>query len=220
MSLVKNLIKQLYFLMIYYKLNKYTMIPKKIYLSNLKLCWNFSNNNGAIVECGVWKGGMIAGMSFILGSKRDYYLYDSFEGLPNVQLIDGPNAVKWQSNEKGEYYFDNCKAEEKYAREAMHISKAKNYKIIKGWFSETITKNYLTPKEIAILRIDGDWYDSTLVCLENLFPKVRNGGLIIFDDYLTWDGCSRAVHDYLSNNLRNEKIRTYNEKVAYIIKSE
>lgn len=71
---------------------------------------------------------------------------------------------------------------------------------------------------ISILRLDGDWYNSTMQCLSSLFPMVKEGGIIIVDDYFVWDGCSRAVHDYLSKNSSVEKIQTFNNKICFIKK--
>jgi hypothetical protein len=53
------------------------------------------------------------------------------------------------------------------------------------------------PVPIAILRLDGDWYDSTLVVLRSLWQFMAPNGVVIIDDYYAWDGCSRAVHDFL-----------------------
>jgi hypothetical protein len=193
------------------------MIPKQTFLDNLKLCHNFSNLKGCIIECGVWRGGMIAALSEILGQDRNYYLFDSFEGLPEAKQIDGDAAIKWQSNKEGLFYFDNCTAEISYAEEAMKLSGAKSYQIIKGWFSDTLPK--FTPKqEIAVLRLDGDWYDSTMQCLTSLYPLVTKGGLIIVDDYYAWDGCSRAIHDYLSTHKLTDRIFQINGN-CYIIKN-
>ena len=49
-----------------------------------------------------------------------------------------------------------------------------------------------------MLRLDGDWYESTRVCLENLYPHVAPGGIVIVDDYYNWDGCARAVNEFVS----------------------
>lgn len=72
---------------------------------------------------------------------------------------------------------------------------------------------------IALLRLDGDWYDSTMTCLMHLFPLVTTGGLVIIDDYGVWEGCTRAVHRYLADNERPEGIRTTSSGVAYIVKT-
>jgi O-methyltransferase len=73
-------------------------------------------------------------------------------------------------------------------------------------------------RSIAVLRLDGDWYDSTMLCLEHLFPLVVPGGLMLIDDYYTWDGCARAVHDYLSREQAAERIEKTSGGVAYIVR--
>lgn len=192
------------------------MIPKDIFVCNLELVRKFKHIKGDVVECGVWRGGMIASISEIMDVDRVYHLFDSFEGLPDAQEIDGEAAIKWQDDKHLNTYYDNCKAEMKWAQEAM---KKTNVPFIlhKGWFSDTL-KDYQEDKGIAILRMDGDWYDSTLDILNHLFEKVNKGGLIIIDDYYSWDGCSRAVHDFLSQNKLPNRVRQHNNKIAYIVK--
>ena len=182
------------------------MIPSNIFVGNLFLSDNIRHIEGSIVECGVWRGGMSAAMAEFLGPDRKYYLFDSFEGLPSAKEIDGENALAWQKNTSSPTYFDNCKAEIKYAEECMSMSKSKIYEIRKGWFSETLPA-FPYNESIALLRLDGDWYESTMDCLKNLYPKVNKGGLIIIDDYYAWDGCCRAIHDFLSENNLCERIR-------------
>jgi hypothetical protein len=193
------------------------MIPKHLFLENLNIIERFREIDGAVVECGVWRGGMIAAIAERLGGRRSYYLFDSFEGLPEVKEIDGDNAKVWQENKNSPFYFDNCKAEELYATKAMSMAGATDYQIIKGWFSETLPLFDKSVK-IFILRLDGDWYESTIQCLEGLYAQVVPGGLIIIDDYLVWDGCSKAVHEFLSKNKSAEKIFTSKMGVCYIIK--
>lgn len=192
------------------------MIKWPAYCINLILCKKYSNISGAIIECGTWKGGMMGGIASILGNEREYYLYDSFQGLPPVKEIDGESALIWQTNVSSPLYYDNCTASIEFATEAMKISKAKNVKIIKGWFNETLPNSTFN-EGIAILRMDADWYDSTFQILTNLFHQVNSGGLIIIDDYYTWDGCSKAIHDFLSLHKREERIFSY-KNVCYIIK--
>ena len=67
------------------------------------------------------------------------------------------------------------------------------------------------------MRLDGDWYESTTQVLNSLFKRVNSGGLIIIDDYYTWDGCSKATHDFLSGAQCQERIREY-KGVCYIQK--
>jgi len=203
---------------IYKKFSGYTMIPPELYTANLELVKKYVQGvEGDIVECGVWKGGMIAGIAELLKDDRKYFLFDSFEGLPTVKEIDGISAKKWQENTNGTDYFDNCSASMKHAETAMQQTNC-NFKLIKGWFDKTVPV-FISSKKIALLRLDGDWYDSTLICLQYLYPKLSENGLLIIDDYYAWDGCSRAVHDYLSQIKSTSRIRTYNG-VCFIVKKE
>lgn len=203
--------------LLYEKYKEYTMIPPSTYLKNLSLVEKFRRVEGSIVECGVWRGGMIAGISELLGKDRNYFLFDSFEGLPPVKEIDGQAARDWQNDKDSPHYLDNCRAEQGFADEAMKKSGAVNYQLIKGWFVDTLP-TFPNDEKIACLRLDGDWYDSTMECLTNLYPKVVSGGVIIIDDYYVWDGCSRAVHDYMSRNNLAVRIRQFQDSLAYIVK--
>jgi O-methyltransferase len=195
----------------------YTMIQEDMYLENLRMALQLPQNiEGDIVECGVWRGGMSAGIAALLGKKYKYYLFDSFEGLPKAQSIDGAEALAWQRNINSEEYHNNCKAEIEFAQRAMSLTSCE-FETVKGWFSDTLPK--FNPNiKIALLRLDGDWYDSTMDCLVNLFPKVEDGGYIVIDDYFSWDGCAKAVHDYLSQQKTPSRIYTSNGGVCYIVK--
>lgn len=201
---------------IYLRFRKYTMIPPDAYIANLELVKRHAQISGAVVECGTWKGGMIAGMANLLGKDRSYYLYDSFEGLPPAKEIDGESAIEWQKAKDPANYYDNCTAAESDARAAMQAAGISNPKLVKGWFNETLAGAKF-PEGIAILRMDADWYDSTMDILDNLYEQVNPGGLILIDDYYTWDGCSRAVHDYLSKHKCVERIWTHSG-VCFIAK--
>jgi len=203
---------------LYKKYKSFTMIPEYSFIDNLVLCEKVKELKGSVVECGVWRGGMVASIAEVLGNNRKYYLFDSFEGLPAPGENDGGDAFKWQANTKSPEYYDNCKAEESYAMNAMRLSGVHDYQTIKGWFNETLPDAKCD--EIALLRLDGDWYDSTMDCLKNLYPKVVDGGLILIDDYYFWDGCTKAVHDYLSQNNLAERIHQTTNGVCYFIKNE
>ena len=91
-----------------------------------------------------------------------------------------------------------------------------DFELIKGWFENTVPTN--KHDSISLLRLDADWYDSTKICLEHLFPKVVKDGIIIIDDYYVWDGCTKAVHDYLSETKSSCRIHQLDNRTAYIIK--
>lgn len=205
------------FMKIYDRYKTFTMIPQDIYLANLELAYRFSGLKGAVVECGTWKGGMIAGIAHLLGSAREYWLFDSFEGLPPAKGNDGEDAKRWQADKGSPNYFDNCSASEKEAKKVMEYAGINNAKIKKGWFKTTLPQANF-PEGIDILRMDADWYESTMEILTYLFPHVNNGGCLIIDDYYQWDGCSKAVHDFLSKNERIERIDAH-KGVCFIVKS-
>ena len=194
------------------------MIPVESFVYNLELCDLYREIEGSVVECGVWRGGMSAGMAELLGDERIYYLFDSFEGLPEAHEIDGKDAIAWQSEKDSETYFDNCKSEMEVAEKAMALSGANKVKIIKGWFAETLSAVQINVP-IAILRLDCDWYDSTLECITRFYPMLAEGGLILMDDYFMWDGFAKAIHDYLSANKLPVRIRQWkNSDLYYIVK--
>jgi O-methyltransferase len=88
----------------------------------------------------------------------------------------------------------------------------------KGWFQNTIPEKSKEIEKIAILRLDGDWYESTKVCLENLFDKVVQRGFIIIDDYGLYSGCKKAVDEYLSNRKKSYYLNYSDSYCRYFIK--
>lgn len=204
---------------VYKKFSKYTMFNYHGYIQNLLLAKKVKVE-GCIIECGTWRGGMIAGFATVLGNHRSYFLFDSFEGLPEVTEKDGDRALKYQidTKENPEYGWDNCKAEIGFAQEAMKKSGVQHYKLEKGWFENTVPK-FDKSQKIALLHLDGDWYESIYLCLEHLYDSVAVGGMVIVDDYTNWDGCTRAVHDFFSKRNLPEKIRQFNNQISYFIKS-
>lgn len=201
---------------IYEKYRDFTMISPDVYALNLSLCSEEAPETGCIVECGVWRGGMAAGICDVLRGRK-VYLFDSFEGLPPATDIDGQAALEWQSRKDEPTYFDNCRAEQHFALRAMSMSQGGSVDLRPGWFKDTVP-GFVPEEPIAVLRLDGDWYDSTMVCLEALYPRVMDGGLIIIDDYYAWDGCARAVHDYLSRYGIVDRIRQRGEWFCFMRK--
>src|SRR5687768_9472746 len=143
--------------------------------------------------------------------RRRALMLDSFQGLPAVTDRDGPLARAWQANTTSPTYYDNCRASlaDVHAdMQALNLP-AGSWELVPGWFEATVPSlaDRLRAEGIALLRLDGDWYESTMVCLEHLTPLVAEEGVIIVDDYYAWDGCARAVHDYLSRQDLPYRIR-------------
>lgn len=157
---------------------------------------------GDLVECGVAQGGcaaMMALSSQYQGGKRKLWLFDSFEGLPE------PTQDDYKDGKTGEMIGPLSKgmlmATLDQVRSLMIDTcglSEDSVIFVKGWFQSTLpaTKNRIS--KIAVLRLDGDWYESTKCCLENLYELVSKGGYLIIDDYATCYGCQRAVEEFLS----------------------
>jgi O-methyltransferase len=193
----------------------YSMTIETWFYANLELASQVKDIPGAVVECGVWRGGMIAAIAHMLGPDREYVLCDSFEGLPPAREIDGETALAWQQDKDSPWYHDNCRAEQRFAQEAMQLAGAKHVRIEPGWFDATLP-GLEVKGGIALLRLDADWYESTMTCLTCLADQVVPGGIIILDDYQVWDGCSRAVHDFLSSTKLAWRVSQWDNCVPYV----
>lgn len=208
--------------LLYLRFRNFTMIPFRGYIANIELVRRFARRvPGAVVECGTWKGGMAAGMVLATRHLRTYHFFDSFAGLPDAKPIDGEAALRWQSQVGSETYHQNCRAEfdEFVALMNATLGDTRRVSIHRGLFQHTVWEFAASKPRIAILRLDGDWYDSTMTCLQALYDEVEPGGLIILDDYHTWDGCARAVHDFLSSRALPSRIhQSLLGRFAYIVK--
>ena len=172
---------------------------------------------GVMVECGVWRGGCATAM--LLAQRAAFgrvvspvWLLDSFEGLPPVGERDGPLAQSWQRDIDSPRYYDNCSAsleEVQHGLDRFGFAEDE-FRLVKGWFEDTVpgVASELDGRDVSLLRLDGDWYESTMTCLTHLEPRVVEDGVILIDDYYAWDGCARATHDYLSQNALSYRIRS------------
>ncbi|MBV9765046.1 MAG: class I SAM-dependent methyltransferase [Acidobacteriaceae bacterium] len=164
---------------------------------------------GCFVECGVAEGGCAALLATVAQQESDRvtWLFDSFEGLPDPtakDFVDPSRKITGENIrplERG-----SCLGTLDRVQDVLfgsfHLNRAKVH-LVKGWFQDTlpIYRHKLGP--LAMLRIDGDWYESTKVCLENLFDQLVPDGYCIIDDYGTYHGCRRAVNEFLQDrNLR------------------
>lgn len=166
-----------------------------------------SNIPGSIVECGVWKGGSMMLTAQTLNecgdTARDLYLYDTFEGMPEPSEKD----VKIRTGVSGKEMWEKKNTEGGWAKEGLEqVQKnmqiisypSKKIHYIKGKVEETIPDTI--PEEIALLRLDTDWFSSTYHELKNLYPKLSSGGILIIDDYGSWSGSKEATDQYFKEN--------------------
>lgn len=192
-------------IILFYKTRRYTMISPQRLNNVFDLVQIIEKNRmeGVLIECGVWKGGCVAVMAYVLKkqkSSRKLWLFDSFEGLPESTVEDGKKAKNYSNKQiTGKLKsIDRCVASENDVKEIFRNLKLswKNVVLRKGWFQNTLPKAKNEIDQISLLRLDGDWYESTKVCLENLYDKVVKGGFIVIDDYYHWEGCKKAIDEY------------------------
>lgn len=165
---------------------------------------------GDFVECGVWKGGscMIMAMTLELFGDidRNIYLYDTFEGMPkpteeDVISWNGRSVLeKWEEDKSGEKNNFGSWAvglEEVKANVSNSKYPENNFIFVPGDVAQTLKE--VMPNNIALLRLDTDWYASTVVELEVLYPLLVEKGVLIIDDYGHFDGARKAVDEYFEN---------------------
>jgi Macrocin-O-methyltransferase (TylF) len=175
----------------------HTMIGMKR-LDNLHKCCESvlaRNVPGDFIETGVWRGGASIFMRAVLKeyrvSERVVWVADSFQGLPR------PNAEKYPADEKSRLYERKefrVRLEEVRANFAKYGLLDEQVKFLSGWFKDTLPTAPI--KQLAILRLDGDLYESTMDALTNLYPKVSAGGYVLVDDYGGIWGCKKAIDEF------------------------
>ena len=151
---------------------------------------------GDYIETGVWRGGCCILMRGVLAangvSDRRVYVADSFEGLPPPKPDMFPADAKDKHHTHPELAIgvDQVKANfDKYGLLDSQVV------FVKGFFEHTLPK--LEAKSFALIRLDGDMYQSTIEALDALYPKLSAGGYCVIDDYGAVPGCRKAVEDYL-----------------------
>ncbi len=164
--------------------------------------------DGGFTECGVWRGGssMLAALTFISrGNTPDLFLYDTFSGMSEPTEKDRhaktgePALARWKDYQKEEHVAW-CYASIDEVKENMshtgYPERFVHYRI--GKVEDTLPDR--EQGTVAILRLDTDWYESTRCELENLFPRLAPGGVLIVDDYGHWAGAKQAVDEYVAEN--------------------
>lgn len=160
---------------------------------------------GAIVECGVWRGGSMMAVARTLieagDMTRDLFLYDTFDGMPEPGAKDvtytGTSASTLMRNSsKDDPESVWCYAPIDSVKNALcGIGYSENrIHFVQGMVEDTIPR--AAPEQIALLRLDTDWYQSTRHELIHLYPRLSKGGVLMIDDYGHWDGSRKAVDEW------------------------
>lgn len=161
---------------------------------------------GCIVECGVWKGGSMMAVAYTLIDEkdtiRDLYLYDTFEGMvapgQNDRSFDGRSAEsQLAAASKGTERWCEASLNEVRANLRRTGYPAELIHYAQGPVEATLPAQS-PPGPIALLRLDTDWYQSTLHELTHLFPLLQPGGILLIDDYGHWEGARKATDEYLA----------------------
>ncbi|MDH3245569.1 MAG: TylF/MycF family methyltransferase [Saprospiraceae bacterium] len=177
-------------------------------LENIEFCVNQiikDNIEGDFIETGVWRGGATIFMRALLRINnildRTVWVADSFEGLPQ------PDLKKYPKDQGDRHYLVEELAvslDEVKANFTKYDLLDDQVRFVKGWFRDTLPTAPI--RKLALLRLDGDMYESTIVALESLYPKLTNGGFVIIDDWGAVEGCKKAVIDFRKKYNISEKI--------------
>ncbi len=205
----------------------YTMVPNEGLKNVIDLCESVERSRipGAFVECGTWNGGCAALMGAVSkrhSSRRRLYLFDSFRGIPEPTFVDGSRAHQFVGGKSsGRLETTGQLVGSKEAAQGI-LRKLEIdddlVSIVQGWFQETIPLKKQEIGPIAVLRLDGDWYESTKVCLENLYDLVSPRGVVVIDDYGYWEGCKRATDEFFRQRGLNAEIKDVNGSICYFTK--
>lgn len=150
---------------------------------------------GDFIETGVWRGGACILMRAVLDAyrvtDRRVWLADSFEGLPP------PDSTTYPADQGDIFHtFEELAVGLEQVQENFRKYGLLDDQVVflKGWFKDTLPSAAV--ERLALLRLDGDMYESTFVALEHLYPKLSVGGYVIVDDYHVVPACKQAIEDY------------------------
>lgn len=198
---------------------RYTMVSPRLLFAVYDLVEQTMRSGvpGGVVECGVWNGGSAAMMAVAVdhaGQERDFWLFDSFQGLPEPSESD-PSAVR-------DFYFEGWNTgspERVKSAWKMVGAPPSRLHIRAGWFDQTFPREQLGDK-IAVLHIDSDWYESVKLCLEAWYDQVSAGGVVIFNDYNQWRGTNKAVDEFFEERRVDVDLVPLGPIGAYFVKPE
>ncbi|OBK98549.1 macrocin O-methyltransferase [Mycobacterium sp. 1245499.0] len=172
------------------------------------------NIPGDLVECGVWRGGASILMRAVLAAygdtERKVWLADSFEGVPP------PDSANYEADKLSRFQLGLHHAapvlavsqEEVKANFERYGLLDEQVRFLPGWFKDTLHDAPI--EQIAVLRLDGDLYESTIQGLDGLYPRLSPGGFCIIDDY-NLEGCRKAVGDYRAKHGISSEIVTIDQ---------
>ena len=207
---------------IYHFVRPYTMTSSERVVALTRAVDYIESNDirGSIVECGVWRGGSAMAIARTLmnrnSTKRELYLFDTFEGMSpptekDVTYSGTPAAELLENSSPTDADSYWCYADLADVSRNLKLTAYPTslVHLVKGKVEETVPQN--APDEIALLRLDTDWYESTKHELTHLYPRLVRGGVLIIDDYGHWKGAREATDEYLAQH----RIRIFLNRIDY-----
>lgn len=186
----------------------HTMIGK-YRMDNVRFCIeSVLNNNvpGDVIETGVWRGGATIWMRAILKAHgvtdRTVWVADSFEGLPVPNATEYPADAGDRHHEHEELAISLEQVQANFSHYGLLDDQVR---FLKGWFRDTLPKAPI--EQLAVVRLDGDMYESTMDGLNNLYHKLSPGGFLIVDDYGAVPACAQAVEDFRKQHSITEPLQ-------------
>lgn len=190
-------------------------------LDNLQFCVEDTLSRrvpGDLIETGVWRGGATIFMRAILKvhgvTDRTVWVADSFRGLPR------PNATKYPADYGDPHYSIKLLAvslEEVKSNFEKYGLLDQQVRFLAGWFRDTLSSAPID--KLAVIRLDGDMYESTMDALTALYPKLSQGGYLIVDDY-ELPGCKQAIDDYRKSQRISDRILSIDNRAVYWQRTE
>lgn len=210
---------------LYNSITYYTMVGAErllsLYEHSQKIC--ASGIEGNFVETGVAGGGTSALLAYVikqnieLNPERKIFCCDSFEGMPPPTKFD-IDMVGSDANDTG-WGDGTCAAPESSLIEICKKLHADDViQIVKGYFEDTIIEHKEAMGKIALLHMDGDWYSSTKVVIENLYDQLVSGAYVQIDDYNAWQGCKKAIDEFFVARKLHIKLEKIDEDGVYFYK--
>ncbi|MBU0752557.1 MAG: TylF/MycF family methyltransferase [Gammaproteobacteria bacterium] len=195
--------------------NRLSMTSPERLFATLLACRHVEERGitGDFVECGVWRGGNSLIAAQVFGSQgangRMVRLFDTFAGMTAPTDDDFTNAdsvaarIKFEQSQR-ETHNEWCYASLDDVRNNFSVAGllADNVRFVKGDVCQTLSDPANLPDRIAVLRLDTDWYESTKVELEVLWPLLQPGGILMVDDYGHWGGAKKAVDEFFASRQR------------------
>jgi len=190
--------------------NRLSMVSRERLIATINACKHavHAGIDGDFVECGVWRGGnaIAAKLAFEnYGSDKKVWLFDTFAGMTAPSEADraaftGAAAhEKFEQSQSGDHN-EWCYASIEDVRRNFELAGVAldGVRFIKGDVAETLGDETNLPAAISVLRLDTDWYASTLRELEVLYPRLTKGGSLLIDDFGFWEGARKAVEEYFA----------------------